>query len=308
MALRNEEKDKRSRIYLFIVIVALLIVNGALILNLFNKDKTIEQVEQEKVDLSEDISKLDLELDKLNNELVGQKGRNQQLDSVINIKEQIIADQIAQIRKTLKSDNLTKSQLESLKRQIRALNDRVAKYETEIDSLSKLKDYLQDEVYARDQEIQKHKDEKDQIAQDLSEANIQLDIAKRLEIKEIMGTGIKVKNSGEKEVDKLSRSDKVKITFTLDNNAVADKGSKTCYLQLITPSKSTLHNAQKGSGTFTFNEEKSLYTAKQQFNFNNANEKLTFYWDKSPAMTSGDYTAKVYCEGILIGKTSFELR
>ncbi|MBO6517212.1 MAG: hypothetical protein JJ975_11740 [Bacteroidia bacterium] len=308
MALRNEEKDKRSRLYLFIVIIALLVVNGALILNLFNQNKTIEEADVKNEDLTAQVTSLQEDLNGLEMNLADQRGRNQHLDSVIHAKEEIIASQVEQIRKELKSKNLTRAEITRLKRQIQSLNQRVTRYEDEIDSLSKLKDYLQDEVYARDQEILQHKKEKDQIAQDLSEANIQLDIAKRLEIKAISGTGIKLKNSGEKEVTKLSRSDKVRVEFTLDNNAVAEKESKTCYLQLIAPSKSTLHDAQRGSGTFVYNGEKSLYTAKKDFVFSNSNETLVFYWDKSNAMTDGKYTANVYCEGVKIGSTSFELK
>jgi peptidoglycan hydrolase CwlO-like protein len=308
MALRNEEKDKRSRLYLFIVIVALLVVNGALILNLLKKDKTIEEVEKENVDLRADVSRLNDDLDKLELDLAVQKGKNQQLDSVINVKEQMIAKQVAEIRSRLKRQNLSQAEVKRLEQKIKSLNGLIVKYEHEVDSLSKLNKYLEDEVYARDQEIEQHKKEKDAIAEDLSKANVQLDIAKRLEIQTISGTGVKAKGSGDKEVTKLSRADKVRIDFVLDNNAVADKESKTCYLQIITPEKSTLHDAKRGSGTFMFNGEKSLYTAKQDFVFSNSNEALTFYWDKSPAMTKGQYTANVYCEGVMIGTTSFELK
>lgn len=309
MAMRNEEKDRRSRLYLFIVIIALLIVNGLLILNLFKKDKTIEETQVENTNLNQDIERLNSDLDALEMDLVAQKGKNQQLDSVIGVKERIIAEQVAQIRETLKRQDLSKSQIARLERRILELNKLVEKYETEVDSLSKLNEYLEDEVYAKDQEIIKHKKEKDEIASDLSKANIQLDIAKRLEAMTVVGSGIKVKSNGtEKELDKLNRIDKIKIGIVIDNNAVAEKETKTCYLQVITPEKSTLHNAQKGSGTFVYKGEKSLYTAKQNFDFKNSNEELIFYWDKSPAMTEGLYTANVYCEGILIGTTSFELR
>ncbi len=241
-------------------------------------------------------------------ELVNQKGKNQQLDSIINIKEKIIADQVSQIRKQLQNNNLSKAQVSRLENKIRSLNGLVMKYEHEVDSLSKLNDYLEDEVYARDQEILKQKKEKDEIASDLSKANIQLDIAKRLELQSIAGTGVKEKSGGDKEVTKLSKTDKIRVSCVIDNNPVADKNTKVCYLQIIGPEKSTLHDAQKGSGTFVFNGEKSLYTLKQNFTFNNANEALTFYWAKSPAMTSGDYIANVYCEGVKIGTTTFNLK
>lgn len=308
MSLKNEEKDKRSRLILFFVILALLVVNGALIINLLNKKGDIEEITEEKEDLTEDVMRLNGELEALDLELVNQKGKNQQLDSIINIKEKIIADQVSQLRKQLQNKNLTKSQVARLEEKIRGLNSLVMKYEHEVDSLSKLNDYLVDEVYAKDQEIIKQKKEKDEIAEDLSKANIQLDIAKRLEVQTIIGSGIKERSGGDKEVNKLSKTDKIRVAITIDNNPVADKESKVCYLQIVSPEKSTLHNAQKGSGTFIFNGEKSLYTLKQSFTFNNSNEKLTFYWEKSPAMTSGDYTANVYCEGVKIGSTSFNLK
>ncbi len=309
MSLKNEEKDKKSRWILFFVIVALLVVNGALIVNLLNKKSDNEVLTKENVDLSEDVERLDGELEALNVELIDQKGRNEHLDSVINLKEQIIADQVAQIRRQLRSKNLTKSQIATLERKIKDLNGLVMRYEHEVDSLSKLNDYLVDEVYARDQEIVKQKKEKDEIADDLSKANVQLDIAKRLEVQTISGMAVKVKNDGsDKEVSKMSKADRIKIAFTLDNNPVAIKETKTCYLQIISPEKSTLHDASKGSGTFIVNGEKSLYTAKKDFTFNNSNESLVFYWNKSNAMNGGTYSANVYCEGVKIGSTSFSVK
>lgn len=308
MSLKNEEKDKRSRLILFFAILALLVVNGALIINLLNKKGDIEEITEEKEDLTEDVTRLNGELESLNLELVNRKGKNQQLDSIIKIKEQIIADQVGQLRKQLQNKNLTKSQIAKLEQKIRGLNGLVMKYEHEVDSLSKLNDYLVDEVYAKDQEITRQKKEKDEIAEDLSRANIQLDIAKRLEVQTISGTGIKMRSGGDKEVTKLSRANKLRVLITIDNNPVADKESKVAYLQVISPEKSTLHNTQKGSGTFIFNGEKSLYTLKQNFTFNNSNEQLEFYWDKSPAMTTGDYVANVYCEGVKIGTTTFNLK
>ena len=142
MSIKNEEKDKRSRLILFFVILALLIVNGALIINLLNKKSDIEEVKTENEDLTQDVERLGTELDALDLELVNQKGKNQQLDSIINIKEKIIADQVSQIRKQLQNKNLSKAQISRLESKIRSLNGLVMKYEQEVDSLSKLNKYL----------------------------------------------------------------------------------------------------------------------------------------------------------------------
>lgn len=308
MAIQNEEKDKKSRLYLFLVIVALLLVNGALIFNLLKQGKEIETVEQQNEDLTAEKLELENALDGLNLELTEQKGANQRLDSIIGVKEQLLAEQKEQIRRALQNNQLSRAQISKLKEKIRDLNGLVARYEYEVDSLSKETDYLRDEVYARDKEIERHKREKDEIASDLSKANTQLDIAKRLEVQNITAVGVKMKSRSEKELSKLSRIDKVKVEFTLDNNPVADKESKTCYLQIVTPDKATLHDGQRGSGSFMYEGLQSLYTAKQNFTFSNSNENLLFYWDKSPAMTVGTYTVNVYCEGVKIGSTTFTLK
>ena len=78
--------------------------------------------------------RLNGELEALDLELVNQKGKNQQLDSIINIKEKIIADQVSQLRKQLQNKNLTKSQIARLEEKIRGLNGLVMKYEHEVDS------------------------------------------------------------------------------------------------------------------------------------------------------------------------------
>ena len=53
MSLKNEEKDKRSRLILFFVILALLVVNGALIINLLNKKSDIEEIKVENDEISQ---------------------------------------------------------------------------------------------------------------------------------------------------------------------------------------------------------------------------------------------------------------
>ena len=101
---------------------------------------------------------------------------------------------------------------------------------------------------------------------------------------------------------------KINISFTLDKNEIATKGKKTVYLKIITPSKATLSDEGRGSGTFTFKGEKSLYTAKKEVEFNNSNEKMNFSWDKSAALSAGDYEVYLFCEDFIIGKSKFSLK
>jgi hypothetical protein len=309
MTLKNEEKDKRSRLYLFIIIVALFVVNGILIYNLINNEKKIVEVEEKNENLTSEVNRLDAELDEMVLQLDEYRGKNMQLDSIIAARDKVISNKISQIRGMLKDKNVTKEQINQAEMEIRALNGRISRYRAQVDSLSKQNKYLVDEVYLRDQEINRQIEEKEKLNTDLDAAKAKIRIGSILKIKSIRAEGVRFKGSKtEKVVTKLSKTDKVRIWFTLDNNEIAEPGNRLCYLKIITPSKSTLHNEERGSGKFTYQGEESLYTAKQAFTFRNQNEEITFYWDKSPAMISGDYEAYIFCEDAIIGKTEFTLR
>ncbi len=309
MTLKNEEKDKRSRLYLFIIIIALFLVNGILIYNLISNEKKITATEEKNENLTTEVNRLDAELNQMVLQLDDYKGKNMELDSIILERDKVISNKIAQIRNMLNSKNVTKKQIEQAEMEIRALNGRINSYRTQIDSLSKQNKYLEDEVYTRDQELAQSAEERQKLTTELDVANAKVKVGSRLKVKSISAVGVKFKGTErEKEVSRLSKTDKVRVYFTLEKNAVAEPGNRVCFLKIITPSKSTLHNEERGSGKFLFQGEESLYTAKQVFTFRNENEEITFYWDKSPGMIQGDYEAYVFCEDVIIGKASFSLK
>lgn len=308
MVLKTEEKDKRSRLYLFIIIIALFLVNGILIYNLINNEKKITETEAKNEDLTNDVKRLDEELNQMELRLNDYKGKNAELDSIIGDRDAVIANKIAQIRNMLRTGNLDKKQLQQAEMEIRALNGRIEYYRNQVDSLSKLNKYLENESYVKDQQIKNQNIEKEKLTEDLGKANEKVKIGSILKVKSIVAAAIKDKGSKEKDVTKLSKTDKIRVDIVIDKNDVAELGNRVCYLKIITPSKSTLHNEGQGSGKFTFQGEESLYTAKQPFVFKNKNEEITFYWEKSPAMIPGDYEAYVFCDDAIIGKTGFTLK
>ncbi|MFT4521474.1 MAG: hypothetical protein ACI8ZN_000407 [Bacteroidia bacterium] len=309
MSLKNEEKDKRSRLFLFLIIGALFLVNGWLIYNLWQKNDKIEVVEKENVDLSAEAEALEVELDKMELQLQDYVGRNKTLDSLISEKDRDIANKVAQIRSLLKNKNISKEQLAQARAEKNNLTGKIAFYTQQVDSLSKLNQFLEDKVYASEQEIMQQKSDRNFLEGELNTANNKVNIASKLKVKNIFATGVKIKNDDtEKDLSKLSRMDRIKVEFTLDNNPIAVHGPKTVYLKILSPSKSPLQDNASGSGKFNFQGEESIFTAKQTFNFSNENEILVFYWNKSNALISGEYEAHIFCEDVIIGTTKFELK
>lgn len=307
--MKAEEKDRRSRILLIVIITGLFLLNGWLIVSLINKDKRLTETEVQKEELTEEVDRLDQLLDEAEEQLLEYKGKNQALDSIVDERDRIIANKVAQIRAMLRSENLTKEQLERAEQQIRTLNGLIATYRAQLDTLRTKNKFLEEEITLKDEELDSRAERIGVLEESNAAANEKIRIASRLEATKLLAVAVRDRSGGkEKETNRLSRADKIRITFTLGKNEVAEKGSKTVYLKIITPSKATLHNAEAGSGKFTYMGEESLYTAKQKFNFANKNEELTFYWNKSAGMIAGEYEAYLFCEDHIIGKTGFSLK
>jgi cell division protein FtsB len=309
MNLKSTEKDRRSRVYLFAIIIILFVFNAILIYNLVNKDndlsvteEKLENTENERMQLQQELENTELELE----EYIGQ---NAALDSIIQSRDMELAVRASRIRSILSQSNLSKEQLEKARREIASLRQTISRYEDEIDSLSNENEFLRDANYAMKREIDAAKEVTKDLESRNRSLNEKVDLASKLQAENIFAGGIKIRwNDKEKETDKLNAADKIVVRFNLDNNEIAGKGDKTIYFKLMSPSKSTVHNEAAGSGTFKFRGEESLYTSKQVINFQNKNEKVEFVWDKSPAMIAGEYEVHLFCEDYQIGSSKFELR
>ena len=71
--MKSEEKDRRSKIYLFIIIVVLFLTNGVLIYNLISKDKKITLTESKLVDTSKERDELRVQIPLLHDEMEHQR-------------------------------------------------------------------------------------------------------------------------------------------------------------------------------------------------------------------------------------------
>jgi predicted nucleic acid-binding Zn-ribbon protein len=307
--MKSEEKDRRSKIYLFIIIVVLFLINGVLIYNLISKDKKITLTESKLVDTSKERDELRAELESTELELADFKGQNASLDSIISQKEAELTNKVNQIKSLLQNRNLSKSELDQARKELASLKGYISRYKAEIDSLSNLNQFLRDENYAVKKEIEQEKERSEFLTKENEGYAEQVRIASQLKATNLVAEALKVKwNDKEKSTSRLASVDKISINFTLDKNEVATKGKKTIYLKIITPAKATLSDEGKGSGTFTFKGEKSLYTTKKEIDFSNSNEKVNYTWDKSPALSAGDYEVYLFCEDFIIGKSKFSLR
>ncbi len=103
--------------------------------------------------------------------------------------------------------------------------------------------------------------------------------------------------------------DKLKISFKLADNELAQKNEKTIYLRILDPSGAVISDMATGSGEFTSNGQGMVYTASQPITFDNTRQEVSFIFGRpNQKFTSGKYTVELYSEGFKIGSGDFTVR
>ena len=301
--------DKKSKKLLFLMILALLLINVGLIYKLVTNNTELKTTQTELVDTAAELEDLKEVEEELRMSLAEKSGQNEQLDSIIEVRNQELRVKVAKIRTMLNSGNLTKAQLVKAKDEISGLKAQVEQLTAEIDELSKENQYLKDENYVIQKQVEIEKGKVAEMVEVNTELTKQVEVGSRIFLKALDVKPLRDAIFGDfKTTDKLSKLDKIEIYYTLANNDLAEKGEKMLYFQVVTPNKSTLHNNSAGSGMFNFDGGERLYTLKKVVNFQNGNETGSFSIPKTEGMTAGKYVVNVFSDDHKMGTSEFTLQ
>ena len=119
---------------------------------------------------------------------------------------------------------------------------------------------------------------------------------------------IKQKSSGKEiQTDKASRANKLKISFSIAANEIADSGEKTYYIQVI-DSKNNVLGQKKIE---EFGQESLTYSFTSKIPYENKSIDVVEYLDvniEGENFEKGTYFVNVFDKNELASKTSFALR
>jgi hypothetical protein len=106
---------------------------------------------------------------------------------------------------------------------------------------------------------------------------------------------------------RAKRIDKIRVTFTLAENLVAEKGGRDVFLRLIEPDGAALFDLANGGGSFTTpdTQKEIFYTMKQTILFENKGQKVVYEYKKGSPYKPGNHKIEIYCEGFKIGEATF---
>jgi hypothetical protein len=111
----------------------------------------------------------------------------------------------------------------------------------------------------------------------------------------------------DKEEYKAKRVDKLKLVFTLPENALTAQESKDIYLRVLDPQGAVVSNDATGSGEFEVDGAPSKFTARESVAYQNNNQKVEMLYDNAE-LRPGKYSVELYAEGYKIGGTNFTIK
>jgi myosin heavy subunit len=126
----------------------------------------------------------------------------------------------------------------------------------------------------------------------------------KLTVTNLKTASYKVRSSGKQiETDKASRTDMLKISFTIAENKIAKSGDKTYYVQVIDAKNNVLGD----KATISFGDTSLTYSFTTTVKYENKTVEVS---EQLPGkdFAKGTYFVNVFDKGELVSKSSFSLR
>ncbi len=295
------QKSEQGKNLILVVLVLLVLISGAkLYLDHLEKNKQTEEI----TGLTAENKVLSTRLDSVEMEL---QLRIQELEKLgANVTElRFLQDQLLQEKK---------SNTQRSAREIAALNQRINDLTRLLVEKDKEITAMQERYQALSSENEALKSSQSEMEKEVATINLQkqelagkVAEAAKFKLAAIRISGI---NSRGKELDagkafKKKQLKGIQVVVKLADNAVAEKGSRMAYLQVIGPNKLPLFDLAKGSGTYNWSGEDEFFTSKQEFWFDKNEQTLVFFYEKGSEFSVGTHEIKLYIEKQYLGSSSF---
>ena len=266
-----------------------LVLSSYLLYNSLNNEMSEAEIETQFIDLKSDyefiqkdleIAVKDVNFD--NKEILAQKNR---IESLMK-KNKLSQEELTEAKEIMRT--ISKTFLKNYKQRLVVLEGEKLKLLDEKDKIVIEVSKLKDKIDELDKTVIKEKivsQKKDQL----------INYASKLTLSNFLLKSFKVRNSGKEiETDRASRIDRIKVSFDINENILAESGEKQIYMVIKKPTGETVTFSNKPSGVFNYRKKKILYSDKIVFNYTKGQEQsLEFVWDNEE-FKRGDYVMEVY--------------
>ncbi len=297
METTNSQTKKRPSIWLFVSIV-LVVVCAILTWKLVTYKGEITVLTEEQVVLNDEKAGLISKLEKLEKEYDQLSEENEGLTEMFEKEKQHVQRLLEQIRKA--DGNLAK-----YKNQVTALESRLKEYEEQLEKLKDENKALVEENFDIKTALDSTINENVELVSNNEDLTEKVSKGSVLTAYDIIADGIKLTSKKEIPTMKSKKAEKIRVTFTIGENAIAGAGPKEVYVRIADPSGNILVKGQGDEYSFDFEGNKIQYSLKETINYQNKAMDMIMYWDKTGDFPLGTYTVDIFVDGNDIGTCTF---
>ncbi len=291
------------------LLLALLGTWGYIIYDKNQTKETIQQKDTQLATTSTEKDELRKELDDatIRYDMIKTSSANMahSKDSIVTQRDRDIAAKKVKIQQLLTKTNATQAELAQAKTLIASLNDDIAGYKTQIETLQGEKIVLTQEKEAVTKERDVAKKETEDAKVVIKEKEDIIDVGSTLHASNFSITGINERKSGkEKTTTTAKRVDKLRISFDLDENRITQSGNKQIYICITDPKGNPITVEALGSGNFkTRDGQDKFFTQMVEVNYTQGQKQtINVDWKQNSNFETGDYKIEVYNNGFKIGE------
>ncbi|MCH7396593.1 hypothetical protein MM236_01275 [Belliella sp. DSM 107340] len=296
---KNSEKGKNI---LIIVLIILVIISG---IKLYSDSVDRSKKSEEILILSEENNEINKRLDSV----------TYQLDLRIQEIEKLGGDisSLEEIREQLISERNSNKKRST--EEINALNNKINSFTSVLQEkdkeIVKLREVNQ-QLFAENEDLKSSQAEIEEKVVKLNmkteELEEKVSIAGRLKAENILIAAVNSRGKEREDGFRNRQLERLKISFNIADNKVAEKGPRDIYVQIIAPNNQPIFDIARGSGTFMIDGREEFYTVQQDILFDNTQQSLTYFYEKGSKYNSGKYEVRIYADNYQIGKGSFEVK
>jgi len=292
---------KNSSLFAVIIILAIAIV-GLIIWQFSTRshlNSLIAEKEKARVDIQKDLDSLMSEHEQVK-QLYGT------LSDSLMVKDSVIQANAIEIRRLLD----TEWEYNKIRKKLAFLQKVAQGYVHQIDSLYTVNRELTAENEKIRQDIRIEQNRSQTLIKDKEQLSEKINQAAFIKAYDVTATAYKLKG-GDKEVltDKASRTDRVRVCFTLGENPLVKPGKRSVYIRITRPDNVVVTKSKYD--TFIFNGQTIPYSIREDIDYQGKSMNLCVNWNKKdtdkPAM-KGKFSVTVFTDDKEIGTGSFELK
>ena len=296
--IEREEREKKNRngglkTATIILAVAALALAGALAWVYSQKSGLVNELEDEKAELTQQLLNLQSDFENLNSDY---ENINSQLDTS---REQVAL----LIDKLSKTEATNRAKIRQYEKELGTLRSIMRGYIVQIDSLNTLNKKLTADAAAARQEAAASRQENEHLTRQVE--NLSGQVAAGSVVKG-RGLSLAAYNASERETDRSSRVTYFLATVTLAANDIAERGPLRVYVRVKDPNGIILLN--NNSTDFTYNGETLTASASREVDYEGEDLVVGIYVKDMSDLGKGIYTVEAYTEKAALGRAELMLR